>query len=701
MNIEQLRKSGCIILEVISGSHAYGTNKLGSDTDIRGVYVQPTEDILANNYIPQIGDEKQDIVFYEIGRFIELASKANPNILDLLVTPKDCIIYKHELWDTYFPNPEIFLTKKIEHTFSSYAYSQIQKAKGLNKKVNWEKDRVERKDILDFCYILLDNEQSIKIKSFFEIPETEFIPFKHWGLAKINNFPDCYSMYYFKDGNAGIASKDSNDVQLREIPKNFNRKHILRFDKNAYSTHCKDYREYQDWLKKRNPLRYADNAKVDNEYDCYLDSSTEYLTEFGWKKYDDITNDEILITIDNKGNKILSPILDRVKKEYTGDIYTYQNAYTKFSVTPNHNLFLSKSPRKPSQKYKVQLNTDDLKFITVDDFFKNKASTYTFFNSCVNNNNDFKIEDDYLKIMGLFLSDGSIEFNNKNIPIHAKIYQSEGGKITKIINSIGYKYKEYSYKRINKKKEYVYVFDRGLAGRLHNDCGHGSQNKSLPFWVHELSTRQLKLLVEYMFYGDGHNHSKGHRIYYTVSKKLADSLQAACLCAGITVKIMGPYKQETSYGIINTMYQVYFPNNEFNLNYLNKKRSSLKSFSGWNVQKVTNEYISCFTTISGIVITRNTNKVAIQGNTKNMMHCIRLLLTAKDVLEGKGLIIRRPEKDYLLDIREGKLSYEKILNTSETLMNEVKELVKTSKLPDEVNKKELNNLLLEIRLNNL
>ncbi|HMT01692.1 MAG TPA: nucleotidyltransferase domain-containing protein [Burkholderiales bacterium] len=287
MNLEQLKKNGWIIYDVIVGSHLYGTNKEGSDTDTKGIFIQPTKEILAGNYISQVSDDKQDTTYYEIGRFIELISGSNPNMLDVLGSDK--IIYDNGLFRKYFPDNNKFLTSKIKHTFSGYAYSQIQKAKGYNKKVNWEKSRTERKDVLDFCYILLDKEDSIKIKDFFEVPENTFIETTHWGLAKINNFPDCYSMYYFPDGNGGIISEDSNDVQLREIPIKSQRKYILRFDKAAYSTHCKDFREYQQWLIDRNPLRYADNAKVGNDFDSknmshcirLLNTSIDLLSDKG------------------------------------------------------------------------------------------------------------------------------------------------------------------------------------------------------------------------------------------------------------------------------------------------------------------------------------------------------------------------------------------------------------------------------------
>ena len=86
------------------------------------------------------------------------------------------------------------------------------------------------------------------------------------GLASVNNAPDIYSMYYMPDGG-GIISEDSNDVQLRSIPVDAEFLGFLRFDKLAYSAHCKNFREYEEWKLKRNPERYKNNVKNGGEVD--------------------------------------------------------------------------------------------------------------------------------------------------------------------------------------------------------------------------------------------------------------------------------------------------------------------------------------------------------------------------------------------------------------------------------------------------
>ena len=55
--IDKLRQENLIIFEAIGGSRAYGTSLPTSDTDIRGVYIQPIEDILSFGYIEQVADD--------------------------------------------------------------------------------------------------------------------------------------------------------------------------------------------------------------------------------------------------------------------------------------------------------------------------------------------------------------------------------------------------------------------------------------------------------------------------------------------------------------------------------------------------------------------------------------------------------------------------------------------------------------------
>lgn len=79
------------ILKALVGSRAHGINREDSDWDWRGIYVHPTKEILSLAYNPktiQWLEGKEDFTNYEIGHFLMLATKANPSVLELLVSPQ-------------------------------------------------------------------------------------------------------------------------------------------------------------------------------------------------------------------------------------------------------------------------------------------------------------------------------------------------------------------------------------------------------------------------------------------------------------------------------------------------------------------------------------------------------------------------------------------------------------------------------------
>lgn len=260
--VETLKEKKLIIFEAKGGSHAYGTSLPTSDVDIRGVFVQPPEDILKYGYVDQVSDEKNDIVFYELRRFFQLLSKNNPNIVELLYIPEDCVIYKHPVYKRIEKNRDQFITKQCRLTFGGYAIGQIKKARGYNKKINWEESQMTRKTVLDFCYLLI-NGKSVPLKEYLK---EAGMSQEQYSLAKIDHAHDVYAMYHYPSGIVSDEEK-ANDVQLTSIPKGYYASGYLTFNKDAYSIHCKRHREYQTWLKERNEDRFKMNKDHGKNYD--------------------------------------------------------------------------------------------------------------------------------------------------------------------------------------------------------------------------------------------------------------------------------------------------------------------------------------------------------------------------------------------------------------------------------------------------
>jgi len=263
MSIEYIKKNNLLLFECISGSKAYGIDTPESDTDIRGVFYLPKDKLYGLTYTQQIEDEKNDKVYYEIGRFVELLLKNNPNMLELLATPEDCILYRNNIMDNL--TVDMFLSKLCKNTFAGYAISQIKKARGLNKKILNPMDK-ERKNILDFCYVLNDNGGSVSLNTWLS---NYGYKQEDCGLSSINNMKDIYDLYYYKDKFRGIMScPDANEVALSSIPKWITPDNRLYFNKDGYSAYCKEYKEYWEWVDKRSEVRFDNTMSHGKRYDA-------------------------------------------------------------------------------------------------------------------------------------------------------------------------------------------------------------------------------------------------------------------------------------------------------------------------------------------------------------------------------------------------------------------------------------------------
>ena len=269
-----------LIYKAIAGSKAYGLDLPTSDTDIRGIYIQGNDKLLGFGYCEQVSDSTNDIVYYELNRFVKLLLQNNPNIIENLFVPTDKILICDPLIMPLYNNRHKFLSKKIRFTFGGYAISQIKKARGLNKKIVNPIPK-KKKTPLDFCYIY-DRGDGYMMKA------------KQWlkknnkkqelcGLAELPNGVQQYKLYYdylseIKNNNPrysniethgfkGIVGDDSDDVRHSQIPKDHPLEAFLYYNKDGYSIYCKEYKEYWEWVNKRNPHRYADNAKHGKGYD--------------------------------------------------------------------------------------------------------------------------------------------------------------------------------------------------------------------------------------------------------------------------------------------------------------------------------------------------------------------------------------------------------------------------------------------------
>lgn len=264
MTIADLEARQLIIYKCISGSKAYGLDVPGSDTDIRGVFLLPQDELYGFNYLPQVSDERNDEVYYELGRFLDLLAKNNPNMLELLATPEQHILYKHPLLDRL--HPDLFLSKKCKDSFAGFAFTQIRKARGLNKKIVNPVAK-EKKSILEFCYVSKDS-GTLPLQKWLKLNK---LTQADCGLVNLPHFKDVYGLFIDTEKRFAykgiIRKKTATSVVLSSIPKGEKAATYLYFNKDGYASYCKEYKEYWDWVGERNEARYQENLEHGKHYD--------------------------------------------------------------------------------------------------------------------------------------------------------------------------------------------------------------------------------------------------------------------------------------------------------------------------------------------------------------------------------------------------------------------------------------------------
>lgn len=116
-----------ILFLCLGGSYAYGTNNSNSDIDIRGVAFNSFTDLIGITEFEQFIDKDTDTVIYSLNKFVDLASKGNPNIIEMLFCEKEHYLYVSSIGKILLENRDIFLSKKLKYTFAGYANAQLNR----------------------------------------------------------------------------------------------------------------------------------------------------------------------------------------------------------------------------------------------------------------------------------------------------------------------------------------------------------------------------------------------------------------------------------------------------------------------------------------------------------------------------------------------------------------------------------------------
>jgi predicted nucleotidyltransferase len=307
------------IFLTLHGSHAYGMAREESDVDIKGIAIPPSEyflgfrsrfdqyegvyprdAVIGNSTFEKIvsnmvkrevpHDEKIDSCIYDIKKFCHLAANCNPNIIEVLFTDPKCFIVCTELGEMLLDNRDLFLSTSAKFRFSGYSFSQLKRIKTHRSYLlNPIKNKPTRKDfnLPDRSLVSGDQRRGAealirkKINEWILLPDE--MPREQLESVRKNTSLALLNMWEALTSDCYVAKETDGEIflDLLEPPLNkfgdFDPEKLahaagvsLGYDTNFlevldrernYRSALKQFNQYQEWKKCRNPARAEMEAK--------------------------------------------------------------------------------------------------------------------------------------------------------------------------------------------------------------------------------------------------------------------------------------------------------------------------------------------------------------------------------------------------------------------------------------------------------
>lgn len=149
--------------EVMMGSICYGTSNDTSDVDIYSWAIPPSEVVFPHmaGYIQGFGkqpenfeqyqlhhikdgEKEYDITCYSIIKYFQLCMENNPNMIESLYVPQNCVLHCSPIADIVRSNRQMFLHKGAFFKYKSYGYNQLHKIRNKRDTEGKRKDLIEK-----------------------------------------------------------------------------------------------------------------------------------------------------------------------------------------------------------------------------------------------------------------------------------------------------------------------------------------------------------------------------------------------------------------------------------------------------------------------------------------------------------------------------------------------------------------------------
>lgn len=224
-----------LIVNILFGSHLYGTETENSDKDYKGVYIPSYSELLLSKFPKNIShstgsnmdkNTKDDIdtEIFSIHEFFHLAAKGETIQLDMLHAPKDKQIISSPFWDKIVENKHLFLSKNMA-AFMGYCRKQAAKygvkgsrlnaAKEVEKILSSSSQRIQ----LSYIWDKLPTDNEFLFKREDEKPHRiyEVCGKKYQETASVDYVLHSLSLFIKKYGGRAKDAADNKGIDWKAL----------------------------------------------------------------------------------------------------------------------------------------------------------------------------------------------------------------------------------------------------------------------------------------------------------------------------------------------------------------------------------------------------------------------------------------------------------------------------------------------------
>jgi nucleoside-diphosphate-sugar epimerase len=279
---------------------------------------------------------------------------------------------------------------------------------------------------------------------------------------------------------------------------------------------------------------------------CY-DDQTEVLTIDGFKRFADVTKNDLIATRTENGYLEYQAPTKLYSYSYSGEMIHFKSKSVDLLVTPNHRVYVKRRTRKDKGWELREARHTLLVSLRMNRQVKWKGKEVEWFNfpSVKQYRNTVKIQSRiknelFLQFLGYYLSEGSIDIHKRGYRINLSNKDPVLiGKMENVVRAMGYA----PYVNTTSTSQGVSFHSKQLYHYL-KQFGQVRQ-KHIPMDIKAYSPRLLRILFDALIAGDGWVRPGKHGYgYKSFSRRLANDVQEIALKLGYAAVITPRYSYE-------------------------------------------------------------------------------------------------------------------------------------------------------------